>query len=133
MKIKFDVTQEDIENGRCMVASECAVILSIKRTLGIKKESCGSAFSDISFYGFKTETPKHLLSWIREYDRYRKKKSKPTIFVLDIPDSVLEQIGYFDQKGTSTVETYINEKSSKQQRRITVLEKETDRGNLIHA
>jgi len=141
MKIKFDVTQEDIDKGCRMDASGCMVSRCMQRTLIWNKITTSPENSTIYLknsicdYELSSKTIAKILSFDEG------KKVKPFYFSLNIPDSVLEQIGYFEKKGDKYVESFVsitakennNEESSKRQRRTTVLEKETDRKNPIHA
>jgi len=141
MKIKFDVTQEDINEGCTIDIYNCMVARCLQRVLGYKKINTISEFCDIRVginnYRFmhSIKTEKKILAFDRG------EKVKPFSFSFDIPDSVLEQIGYFDRKGDKYVESFVSitakenniEENSKQQRRTIILEKETDRKNLIHA
>jgi len=113
MKIKFDVTQEDINRGCILEADACMVTRCAQRTLGWHSiQTCQYELGIYPEVGLtepiweglhEAKTTENIFS----FDNY--KTVKPFSFSLNIPDSVLEQIGYFEQKGSTTPGDYINE------------------------
>lgn len=120
MIIEFNVTQKHIDDGECEMAFECAVYLCIK------EELCFGNFSTFRNIGMvlgdgksaSIKLPENIFEWIKEFDRYRKTESEPITFEVEIPDSVLEQIGYFDKKGTTTIDDYITKENNIEVRKL---------------
>jgi len=113
MIIKFNVTQEDIDKGCQIDRKACMVARCISRTLQHKDLECYTTYLNIEFQGDKFEMiefTQKVTDNIGNFDMGL--IVKPFSFSLDIPDSVLEQIGYFDKKGTTTVDDYTNKENN---------------------
>lgn len=111
MIIKFNVTQEDIEKaGSYMNTRNCLGCTVLKRVLGVNYIGMGGqefhiirdSFSDIEIGSKFSDYLQKTIC----------RKVNPERHSIDIPDSVLEQIGYFDRKGDTTVESYITSKEN---------------------
>jgi len=105
MKITFNVTQEDIDKFKKYEDTEnCLGCVCLRRVLLTDKISFGGTF-------FKIDRTKVSMSLkFADYLLATKHgKVKPKIFTHNIPNSVLEQIGYFEKKGTTFVDDYIKE------------------------
>ncbi len=110
MLIKFDVTQEDIDKaGHYLDNRNCLGCTVFKRILKVEGIHFGGGAFGI--YG--------IVSGVKLGHRFMdclfeslEGNTKPETHSIDIPDSTLEQIGYFDQKGSTTPEDYINERGN---------------------
>jgi len=107
MFIKFKMRQDEIDSGVLEDSTECPVAKTIKRELGVVYVSIFQMLS-IDFESFAT--PKYIFKWIIKFDRYKKIKSKPLEFYLNIPKKTLEKMGYFEQKSNLFPETLITTK-----------------------
>jgi len=119
MLIKFDVTQEDIDKGIKRNGSSCMIARCMRRTLNSKTVYINRR--DVIIYskdGLTYTAPHEQKVKIDGYDDGF--TVRPYFFFHDICDGMLEAIGYFEQKGTTTPEDYINKESSQQQRRSEI-------------
>jgi len=114
MKIEFDVTQEDIEKASFyMDNNNCLGCTVLKRVLGVKEMSLGGQDFCIE-RGLRQVSDDIRLGLKFSYYLAQTilKKAKPEKHSIDIPDSLLEQIGYFDKKSDTYVESYITSKEN---------------------
>jgi len=108
MKITFNVTQEDIDNGCRVDIFNCMVAKALQREL--KVNFVHSTFFDAVIVISDRYYYKHSENTSLNIGRFDAGgEVKPFSFSLDIKDEVLEQIGYFDKKGNTFVDDYTKE------------------------
>jgi len=105
MLIEFDVTQEDIDKAAPYQDIEnclgCTVLNRILKVDGIHMGANNFGIHGIvSHIRFGNKFKCYLLDTVTT-------KAKPEAHSIDIPESVLEQIGYFDQKSETFVEALV--------------------------
>jgi len=115
MKIEFDVTQEDIDkSGKYMDTTKCLGCTVFKRILKVEGIHLGGWHMGIYGIVEGVELGRKFRDYL--FESYDGGNAKPETHSIDIPDSALEQIGYFEQKGTTTPEDYINERGNLQKK-----------------
>lgn len=84
MRIKIEVTEQDIKSGKPLSVSSGPTAKAIRRALGLKRgvEADGNAIF-ISGYEM-VPTPKNISSFITKFDLDGKKAVKPQAFTLSL-------------------------------------------------
>jgi len=115
MKITFKVTQEEIDKAGVYEDNfNCLGCTVLKRVLGVDYINMG-----ISSFVFWEDSYVDLDLKFADYlDSYCSGKVKPETHSIDIPDSVLEQIGYFDKKGDTFVDDYTTKENNIEVRKL---------------
>jgi len=111
MEIEFNVTQEDIAKAGVYEDNlNCLGCTVLKRVLGVDYINMG-----ISSFQFWESCYCYVdldLKFVDYLDSYCSGKAKPETHSIDIPDKVLEQIGYFDKKGNTFVDDYTTKENN---------------------
>jgi len=111
MKIEFDVTQEDIDKaGNYDDVYNCLGCVVLNRILDVNNicmGGCTATIMDIRII-LSLEFGSYLCATYN-------KKVKPATHSIDIPNLLLNQIGYFDKKGTTFIEDYVTLHTLKEQ------------------
>ncbi len=109
MLITFYVTQEDIDKaGDYRNIRNCLGCTVLKRILKVGGIRFGGWTFDIKSITYDIEIGDKFKYYLRSYGNG---EAKPETHSVDIPKSVLEQIGYFEQKGTTHVDDYMSKEN----------------------
>jgi len=110
MKIEFNVTQNDIDTAKEYSNTRgCLGCVVLNRVLDITAVHCGGT-------NFSIDCIRNNMRFSEEFANYLwdtiRGKVKPRTFSQEIPDKVLEQIGYFDKKGNTFVDDYTTKENN---------------------
>ena len=93
MRIKYQVTSEDIAHGEAEDTETCAIALSLTRTLG--PGFAPSVYTDkvtVGIAGFRRDVSlsRAAQRFVARFDA--NKPVKPQDFIIEIPDNIVEEI-----------------------------------------
>jgi len=105
MKIEFKVTQQDIDkSGDYGNTENCLGCTALNRVLGVHCVHMGG--HTFGIYGLIDRVP--LSEVFADYlHKHSNHLATPETHSVNLPKKILEQIGYFDQKGETTPDDYI--------------------------